>query len=231
MTLIYPLVDVDPANLTQGGYDYLEWVGDAFHPGIDLNTPGGAYTDLGTAVVAPVDGVVRVLRHWDGETKGFGTHCWVETVHGPWLHFAHLQHVLVPAGTWLTAGAVFCLCGGSGGWVPHLHFEVLRRQPPSWEFWPKWRPAEEVAALYLDPIAWLMELAMAETAEEGDDVTDAERNLVELHRAIGITREGVELLVSRNGRTVELGRELRDSRRLPTRRRKAIGAELAAYGD
>ena len=50
MTLIYPLVDVDPANLTQGGYDYLEWVGDAFHPGIDLNTPGGAYTDLGTAV-------------------------------------------------------------------------------------------------------------------------------------------------------------------------------------
>lgn len=40
------------------GYDWLQWVGYGFHPGLDINGLGGGNTDLGVAFKAECDGVV-----------------------------------------------------------------------------------------------------------------------------------------------------------------------------
>lgn len=61
-------------------------------------------------------------------------------------------------------------------------------------------------------------------------LTEAERALVDLHRAIAITREGVELLISRNGRAAEIGAALAQSR-MSSGQRRAYGRELAAWAD
>jgi chromosome segregation ATPase len=36
----YCLSGVNPANPTNGGYEFMEWTGDVFHPGIDFKAIG-----------------------------------------------------------------------------------------------------------------------------------------------------------------------------------------------
>lgn len=159
----WPLVGVDedaPGGVLQGGYDFLDWTGDTWHPGIDLNTPGGPHTDLGAAIVAPVSMTTRYVGLWDGVTKGFGNHVWGQTPDGTWLHFCHLDKVLTrDVGHTVGAGSVFATCGRSGGWEnEHCHFEVWKGPdaPPSWDFWPKGKSREWVAEHYHDAGKWLM---------------------------------------------------------------------------
>lgn len=54
------------------GYDWLQWVGYGYHPGVDINGLGGGNTDFGVAFRSPVDG--QVIHEWRGWTKnkGFG---------------------------------------------------------------------------------------------------------------------------------------------------------------
>lgn len=151
---MFPLSGLDPADVTQGGYDFLQWTGDTFHPGTDLNTPGGPYSDRGVQVVTTCGGIVRFIERWDGMTKGFGTHVWVEHLGNVWTHHCHLGGAAVSEGVLLERGDPIGVCGGSGGWVSHLHFEVLRDRPWSWWLWPKGWPSGQVSSLYLDPLAW-----------------------------------------------------------------------------
>lgn len=40
------------------GYDWLQWIGDGWHPGVDVNGLGGGNTDFGMPFTSSCDGVV-----------------------------------------------------------------------------------------------------------------------------------------------------------------------------
>lgn len=47
------------------GYDFLQWVGYGYHPGVDINGLGGGNTDFGVAFKSPINGtVVYEKRTW-----------------------------------------------------------------------------------------------------------------------------------------------------------------------
>lgn len=47
------------------GYDWLQWIGYGYHPGVDINGLGGGNTDIGVAFKCPVNGtVVYEKRTW-----------------------------------------------------------------------------------------------------------------------------------------------------------------------
>ena len=48
------------------GYDWLQWIGNGYHPGIDYNGFGGGNTDLGYKFKSPVDGEVIFAGNWGG---------------------------------------------------------------------------------------------------------------------------------------------------------------------
>jgi murein DD-endopeptidase MepM/ murein hydrolase activator NlpD len=154
---MFPLSGVNPNDVTQGGFRFLDWTGDTYHPGIDFNTPGGPFSDRGAEVVACAAGIVRFVEVWDGSTKGFGTHVWVEHLGNVWTHYAHLGGAGVSPGLLIERGYPLGVCGGSGGWIDHLHFDVTRDRPPSWWVWPKHWPIAQVKALYVSPLAWIQE--------------------------------------------------------------------------
>lgn len=159
--MLWPLEGVDPSDPTQRGYGFLEWTGDTFHPGIDLNLPGGPYADRGAAIVCPAPATVVFRQEWDGVTRGFGTHTWLQHDTGDYTHYCHLLTAPAPEGLALSPGSVFATCGRSGGWeYDHLHFEVWRGSvygaPPSWSFWPKGYSQQWIAEHYADPIKWLI---------------------------------------------------------------------------
>lgn len=144
----------DPAAPLQGGYGFLEWTGDTFHPGVDLNTPGGAESDCGNTVRCPVAGTVRHVE--EAPNVGFGLHAWVEATSGEWLHFCHLSSKSCEEGASLARSAKIGECGKSGGWSHcHVHFEVKRQKPGSWDYWPKGLAKSDVAQQYINPIDWL----------------------------------------------------------------------------
>lgn len=128
---------------------------------------------------------------------------------------------------------------GSLPWVGHGQLQRDRSDPVMFD----WRRA---AFELGDDGCWWRQPAEEEEEEEDDDMalTDAERALVELHREIGVTREGTETLINQQGRGAELGRELVDlggvlsrsrlasgQRRHYGRRVAALGEELAAWGE
>ena len=179
--LPWPLRGVDPADPYQGGFRFLEETqdGQTLHCGIDLNTPGGPQTDLGAPIACPAPGVIRFRGWWDGVARGEGNHIWIEHDTGEWSHYDHLLSTPVPEDTRISRGAVFALCGRSGGWpAAHLHFEVLRQRPTSWWMWPKHWPRQDVEVVYLNPVTWLQALASAEEQDGGSDdvgLSDEER--------------------------------------------------------
>lgn len=169
MTLPWPLAGVNPTDPTDGGFGFLEWnsypgyAGDAYHPGIDFNSGAGGDADCGEPVVTPEAGTVRaVVDH----TSSFGLHVWVETDSGRWLHFCHLQSAGPGPGHRVAALQVIGYCGksarGRNVWpYCHLHFEVRRAKPPTWDYWPSFLAREQVAADYEDPLAYLAGLERA----------------------------------------------------------------------
>jgi murein DD-endopeptidase MepM/ murein hydrolase activator NlpD len=88
------------------------------HPGLDIPN------DVGTAVYASGDGVVRYAGHTAG---GYGIVVEVNHGFGYTTLYAHLSQVLVRPGQRVRRGELIAKCGRSGlvsG--PHLHYEVRR---------------------------------------------------------------------------------------------------------
>lgn len=185
----YPLVGVDPSNVNQGGYLFLDDTGGATHvphPGVDFNAPHGAQADCGAICIAAAPGTVRFSGFSPG--IGFGHHVWIEQDGGEWTHYAHATARLVEDGDRVDQGTPVISCGPSGGWpFCHLHFEVRRSEPPRWDWWPSmaadWAvlsAADRVRRVqeeYIDPVEWLADGSPSAPDGEngGDGMTDGER--------------------------------------------------------
>jgi len=52
------------------GYDFLQWIGYGYHPGVDVNGLKGGNTDFGMPFKSSVSGVV--IYEWRGWTKNHG---------------------------------------------------------------------------------------------------------------------------------------------------------------
>jgi murein DD-endopeptidase MepM/ murein hydrolase activator NlpD len=161
--LFAPLQGLNPADVTQGGYGWLDPTdgGRTYHPGVDLNSGGSCNADEGLLVVAPLAAVVRAAILWDGVTQGEGSHVWLEIVDdlspGPtWCHMDHLQRIDCAVGQRLAPGEVCGRAGRSGGWdCAHLHLELTRGAPPNgYWMWPYGWTREQVEEVYYEPAAW-----------------------------------------------------------------------------
>ena len=161
--LYAPLLGIQPSDVLQGGYAFLDPTdaGATYHPGADLNTPGGCDTDLGAPIVAMLGGVVRAVLVWDGYSSGEGNHLWYEVddplAPGPtWVHHDHLDRISVTVGQRVAAGEVIAACGKSGNWsCAHAHTEWLPGAPPDgfWQ-WPYGWSKSRVQAAYYSPASW-----------------------------------------------------------------------------
>lgn len=161
--LFAPLQGLNPANVLQGGYGWLDWTdgGMTLHPGLDLNSGGSCNADEGLLVVAPLAGIVRATLPWDGRTPGEGNHVWVE-MDDPclpgrtWWHTDHLREITVWVGQRLVPGQPIGSCGRSGGWdCAHAHSELLRDAPATgWYQWPYGWSRGQVEAAYWNPWDW-----------------------------------------------------------------------------
>ena len=174
--LYAPLQGLDPDNVLQGGYGWLDWTdgGQTLHPGLDLNSRGSCNADEGLAVVAPLAGVVRACLVWDGSTLGEGNHVWVELddpcVPGPtWWHTDHLLSIAVGTGQRLAPGQPIGQCGRTGGWdCAHAHTELLTG-PPAYGYWqwPYGWSRGQVEAAYWNPTTWWQAATALVLAEGG----------------------------------------------------------------
>jgi hypothetical protein len=171
--LFAPLQSLDPSNILQGGYGWLDKTdgGATFHPGLDLNA-GGRAIRTGLAVVVRA-GVVRAVLWWNGSTPGEGNHVWVELddpcCPGPtWWHTDHLQSVAAVVGQRLTPGQPIGTCGRTGGWdCAHAHSELLTNPPQDgWWQWPYGWSRQQVEASW-NPHQWYRRPPPAVAACEG----------------------------------------------------------------
>lgn len=174
-----PLAYVRPADPTMGGYtwlsptDFVGGVPQTLHNGVDLNSLGGGDSDLGVAVVAAVDAVVRAVVPWDGWSTGYGNYVVLETddpraTPHVWLKHCHLDTIDCSPGQRLRAGARVGGCGRSGNQgFAHLHWEVLWAPPPSWGTWPSGWSREQVERYWMRPADWFWATIAAAAAQQG----------------------------------------------------------------
>ena len=59
-----------PSENDHYGWEWLQWYGKGFHPGIDINGPGPGNSDLGQEVYAPEDG--EIVEVYKRNTNNFG---------------------------------------------------------------------------------------------------------------------------------------------------------------
>ena len=155
-------MDWDTAGGYWHGYKFCQWarygVRKVCHPGTDYNRGGGSQ-DLGLPVYAIADGVVT-FKGWG---TGWGWHMFVihqlnHKRYGKikcWSHYAHLQSQPVFAvGESVMCGQKIGEVGGTGGWTPHLHFE-LRKRPLGIGFFPYGKSKAWVRDNYYDPMEFL----------------------------------------------------------------------------
>jgi murein DD-endopeptidase MepM/ murein hydrolase activator NlpD len=164
---LWPLAGTARVDPLQGGWGFMQWTGEEYHPGVDLNAGGFCAADAGAGVLAPVAMTVRYVGwHVTSTGRGFGWHLWAQADTGHWLHFCHLQAPPACAvGEPLPRGHVFGLCGKTAGWgCEHLHFEVTHHRPAAWDQWPRGWSKARVEATYLDPFAYLAAASVAPAA-------------------------------------------------------------------
>lgn len=94
----------------------------AFHAGIDISSR------MGTAIVAPADGVIT----FRGRQGGFGKMLAINHGHGIVTRYGHLKDYKVNVGQKVKRGQIIGLLGNSGRSTgPHLHYEVLLSGVPT----------------------------------------------------------------------------------------------------
>lgn len=89
-----------------------------FHTGLDLRAP------LGTPILAPADGVVKVTQY--NQNSGYGNVVSLGHNYGFETYYAHLQNKpVLKEGQFVKKGDVIAYSGNTGlSTGPHLHYEV-----------------------------------------------------------------------------------------------------------
>lgn len=156
-------------DLSKTGYRYLDFdrANNVYHPGIDFNWGSTPRSDLGQDVVAPA-GANVVYTSKKGDNGGLGNYVVLyHPSYGVWTRYCHLFTIDTFKGKSLREGEKFATVGGSGGFLPHLHFEVLNsrgvefvkdhwRQPYNGYF--QGQTKEQVAQMTVDPIVWMSQV-------------------------------------------------------------------------
>lgn len=137
-TAIWKAIDAGNGTLGWGGYlehrgiyraspHFLEGTVDrSLHLGVDL------WAHAGQKVFTPLDGIVHSLA-MNAQPLDYGATIILqhETSEGPfWTLYGHLSKTDLhwSPGDIIPAGTAFCHLGEpheNGGWVPHLHFQVI----------------------------------------------------------------------------------------------------------
>lgn len=71
---------VDVGNF---GYDWLQWIGYGYHPGVDVNGLGGGNTDIGMPFKSSCDGVVIFEERTWFKNGGWGNLIMIEETEAP----------------------------------------------------------------------------------------------------------------------------------------------------
>jgi len=124
-----------------------------WHTGVDLNNPSGGNSDCGQSVHAITDGQVILAQKLSG-SWGKVLVIW-HPGPGVWTRSAHLTDFRVQKGDVVQAGQVVGTVGrmATGGFC-HLHFDVFKKAPADWNFFPR-NDKEAVQQYCTDPLAFL----------------------------------------------------------------------------
>lgn len=202
MNLVAPL---DGLNLSsraaalQGGYEYLQWTGEAYHPGLDLNAGAGGNADCGRLLIATRPGVIRFTGyHVTSTGRGFGNHLWHETDTEHHLHYCHADWLNVRQGQHVEQGDVLGGCGRTAGWdLCHLHFEVRDTPPADWNQWVAGWGYAAVAREYRDPYAWLLQYAV-EGLPPDMTITPEQQRILDAAARNGLDDAGIDNVMGIN---------------------------------
>lgn len=59
-------------NFHHYGWQWLEWTGSVFHPGVDLNGPGAGNADFDDPLHSPCEGIIEYVYEGSGSNGGWG---------------------------------------------------------------------------------------------------------------------------------------------------------------
>ena len=140
-----------PMEYTHFGYEFLDKVpGGKIHSGIDLNY-GSPSEDLGKSIYATDDGEVVYARF----SSGWGNMIVIKH-NGCFSRYAHLEEMKVSIGERVSEGMEIGTCGGTGGdWKPHLHFDIIIKELPSWTNYTTGFSESNVLEYYADPLEYI----------------------------------------------------------------------------
>lgn len=135
------------------GLKFLQYSKGAFHPGEDLNAGNTAYADLGMPIYAMCDGEVVYVK--DGG-KGWGNILIVKVAPIEGLEIwgyrmAHFQKIIVKVGDKVKTGDLVGNCGGTGGYSPHCHWEVLKKELSKPTYFPNGVSKAKVLEMFMAP--------------------------------------------------------------------------------
>ena len=115
-----------PETSSWAGYDFLQWTGSVFHPGLDYNF-GAGEADNGKPIFNIANGIVEKCIYWDGKTTGFGNHLFTRHIaefdiecdgtvikagQKFYSHYCHLKSINVKEGDEIEKGKMIGTCGG-----------------------------------------------------------------------------------------------------------------------
>jgi len=165
-------------SYTHFGWDYLDKVSaTVIHSGVDLNR-GRPNDDLGDPIHAMANGEVVFSKDTG---KGWGNLIVIyHPAYGCWSRYAHLNTRKVAVGTKVKEGDLIGECGSSGGtWKPHLHWDVIIKELPTWTKYTTWWSRDKVQEYYADPIKYVEETNYGEHKEDPIIAWHKENHIIE----------------------------------------------------
>lgn len=166
-----------PIDFTHLGYDFNAKVGlTKRHSGVDLNH-GPPDSDRGMEVKCMADGEVVFSRD-TGSGWGNLIVVW-HPKYKVWSRYAHLERRYFDVGAKVKEGEVIALVGSTGGsWSPHLHWDVIIKELPTWtKYTAGWSKAK-VEEYYAHPLKYVAEINKREDTELPIVKWNKENNLI-----------------------------------------------------
>lgn len=179
-----------PTRYNKLGWNYLEWTGNLFHDGVDLNW-GSGYDDFGQKVMSCAKGEV-IYANFIG--RGWGNLVWIKhtielneaelgllkestlfkdlNVKDSKLTFyaryGHLKSINCKVGDIVDLDTKIAELGGTGHdkdkqeFSPHLHLTFYKNKPKSWSEYTSGMTKEQVESKTISPLGFIDLLQFAD---------------------------------------------------------------------